>query len=58
MASDDINWMAWFVVAEQMTRGEKDAAKMVAAGIRLERRRWVEQQYSRPPATSGAPDDV
>lgn len=41
MASDDIKHMAWSVVAEHMTRGENDPAKMVAAGIQRERDRWT-----------------
>ncbi|WP_156466880.1 hypothetical protein [Rhizobium sp. Leaf384] len=41
MASDDIKQLAWAIVAEHMTRGEKDPAKMVEDGIRRERHRWT-----------------
>jgi hypothetical protein len=36
---DDITREAWAIVADHMTRGQKDPTLMVADGIRLERAR-------------------
>jgi hypothetical protein len=53
---DDITREAWAIVAEHMTRGQKDPTLMVADGIRLERARRAGAEVDDTAGVPGSPD--